>query len=729
MCPAHLLASLAAIVTLVAGITVEVPGDGAPLLRRERGRVVGDILEEPEEGQRHTYGPHRMRGRMIDYFKHWSRGKLTSLRSRTLKVVRSHLDASMLEMDSVVASSTTAEEALARTRAAECPHLIGGAAPLKLLEADRDSQLHLLLADAQGHLQYVALEPRLQPRTLAADPPACGAASLLQSQLLDTPPNLTYAARTVDTPKILSLDDPSVEDCRVLFTRTLAETCEGKQVELTVISASQEVISGFMVRMLVNVCPKGENDTDNCKHHRLECIFTFSKQHGQVSLLEQSDVSDQLPEEALGLHATVSLTVPLCEVDTREGILDISSNASSSNQSSLFQLLPLQRFGMGELSRYKGYEHINDQFPVWGALLEEDQASQPSDFDLRHNFSACFPDVPGDVYPHTEVIRDQGTCGSCWAFATASATAANLCLSSDGNDYVFNAVGDRAEVSVQNVMSCKPEGEPTQLGCKGGSFLHFHKIASSQGLLREKKNSYKCAGSLASGDFFLRSGQCEMFPWGGACSNSSECYWNWGGFATISTEHTMRYYLLKNMALVGTLDIYMNMFELKDGIYKETSGELKGGHAVTILGYGVSGATKYWTFQNSWGYDWGEGGYGKIVRGINMCGIEEKAMVVRAWVTGGKAPLCLDSTTGTGLMEDDGSIVSCSDARSYHGLDLCTHEVFGSLVSEACMKTCDKCEGVNGLTLGKSCPGLPFTAEVQSPGSAMEEQAASDMPT
>ncbi|CAF1012846.1 unnamed protein product [Rotaria sordida] len=47
-------------------------------------------------------------------------------------------------------------------------------------------------------------------------------------------------------------------------------------------------------------------------------------------------------------------------------------------------------------------------------------------------------------------------------------------------------------------------------------------------------------------------------------------------------------------------------------------------HAVVIVGYGVDETTgvPYWKVRNSWGPMWGDGGYFKIQRGVNMCGIE-----------------------------------------------------------------------------------------------------------
>lgn len=53
-------------------------------------------------------------------------------------------------------------------------------------------------------------------------------------------------------------------------------------------------------------------------------------------------------------------------------------------------------------------------------------------------------------------------------------------------------------------------------------------------------------------------------------------------------------------------------------------------HAVLLVGYGEDTNTgeKYWTVKNSWGEDWGEGGYFRILRSQDECAIESMAVEV-----------------------------------------------------------------------------------------------------
>merc|ERR1719281_1674870 len=115
---------------------------------------------------------------------------------------------------------------------------------------------------------------------------------------------------------------------------------------------------------------------------------------------------------------------------------------------------------MGDLTGYKGYEWIDDAYPdISLSVLEEREGigAAPTAIDFRIKSPSCYPPASNDK----EVIRDQGTCGSCWAFASASAAMHNLCMSTKlappasivkqktaSAQALFNS-SDRYEVSVQ----------------------------------------------------------------------------------------------------------------------------------------------------------------------------------------------------------------------------------------------------------------------------------------
>jgi C1A family cysteine protease len=57
------------------------------------------------------------------------------------------------------------------------------------------------------------------------------------------------------------------------------------------------------------------------------------------------------------------------------------------------------------------------------------------------------------------------------------------------------------------------------------------------------------------------------------------------------------------------------------GIYSYASCPTSVNHAILIVGWGTQNGIDYWIIKNSWGASWGESGYFRIKRGVNMCGI------------------------------------------------------------------------------------------------------------
>ena len=62
----------------------------------------------------------------------------------------------------------------------------------------------------------------------------------------------------------------------------------------------------------------------------------------------------------------------------------------------------------------------------------------------------------------------------------------------------------------------------------------------------------------------------------------------------------------------------------KSGVYQKSANATgpEGGHAVKALGWGTEDGVPYWIIANSWSPAWGDGGFFKIIRGTNECGIE-----------------------------------------------------------------------------------------------------------
>ncbi|KAK2447413.1 senescence-specific cysteine protease SAG39 [Trifolium repens] len=77
------------------------------------------------------------------------------------------------------------------------------------------------------------------------------------------------------------------------------------------------------------------------------------------------------------------------------------------------------------------------------------------------------------------------------------------------------------------------------------------------------------------------------------------------------------------------IDVGPEFHLYKEGVYSGTCGQ-PFNHAVTLVGYGLTDdGIKYWLIKNSWGENWGEGGYMRVLRDSGQpggqCGIAAHA--------------------------------------------------------------------------------------------------------
>jgi C1A family cysteine protease len=188
-------------------------------------------------------------------------------------------------------------------------------------------------------------------------------------------------------------------------------------------------------------------------------------------------------------------------------------------------------------------------------------------------------------------VRNQGGCGSCWAFATTAALESSVLRAE-------NTPGVDLNLSEQVLISCGSSGGNDAGSCSGGYISYASDYIRNTGLPLETCYPY------TGGD-----GSC-----GSACSSYQTSTYqivSWGYVTTTSpTVSAIREALVSYGPLVTTMDVYDDFFSYSSGVYTHTTGDYAGGHAVLIVGY--SDAGQYFIVKNSWGTSWGESGYFKI---------------------------------------------------------------------------------------------------------------------
>ncbi|KAM6158555.1 dipeptidyl peptidase 1-like [Rhynchocyon petersi] len=207
-------------------------------------------------------------------------------------------------------------------------------------------------------------------------------------------------------------------------------------------------------------------------------------------------------------------------------------------------------------------------------------------------------------------IRNQGTCGSCYAFSSVSMLEARLRILTNNSQTPI--------LSPQDVVSCNPYSK----GCKGGiPYLTAGKYAQDFGLVEETCFPYEA-----------REVPCRVKS---SCFRYySSAYQYVGGYYGGCNEAQMKLELVHHGPVEATFQFYQDFYNYKKGIYYHTglrdplNPSERRSHAVLIVGYGTDSVSgmDYWICKNSWGINWGENGYFRIRRGTNECGIEGIAL-------------------------------------------------------------------------------------------------------
>ncbi|XP_055613673.1 cathepsin B-like, partial [Uranotaenia lowii] len=227
----------------------------------------------------------------------------------------------------------------------------------------------------------------------------------------------------------------------------------------------------------------------------------------------------------------------------------------------------------------------------------------PEEFDARTHWPNCTS--IGDV-------RDQGCCGSASVVASVSVMSDRWCVNLPTKDN-FN-FGEFE-------LLCRKRGR--EKVCNGAD--------------TDDVWHYWIEKGLGSGSPYGQKGACHSYPFTTCngfekpkepyCVNlcrdrryGRSLYGIWHSEEAIKAE------ILRHGPVLASFNVYADFSSYKTGVYKRVTGAISGTHLLRIIGWGVEDGVKYWLAANSWGANWGIGGFVKFARGSNECGIESNVL-------------------------------------------------------------------------------------------------------
>jgi len=192
----------------------------------------------------------------------------------------------------------------------------------------------------------------------------------------------------------------------------------------------------------------------------------------------------------------------------------------------------------------------------------------------------------------TTAVKNQGYCGSCWAFSATEQV--------ESDSIIAGILTTSDELAPQQIVSCASESDGCY-GCDGGDPIGAYEyIESAGGLESDTDYPYE--------SYYGDTETCD--------SDSSDAEVTVTGYTMLDSEDEMITYVSSTGPLSVCLDA-SSWASYSKGVVSVCGTDID--HCVQATG--INTGAGYWIVRNSWGTDWGLSGFIYLKSGADTCGI------------------------------------------------------------------------------------------------------------